>query len=528
MAVIEVHRALDRARDLHHEDKDGAEAEAIRCHEIARTLDDPALRGRALVLQAAIALQRGDLHGAVELISEAEPHAREDAVRSELAAVKGQLNFFAGSYAESLAQAERAIELADRLGTLELRLFARRQACVVFGNIGVSDWHARLHEVLQLAIEAGNPWEEAMSRNDLAHYTMEQGDLEGAEAQIGAAMAAAAPLAPHNRFALAVLGCTRSEVRLRAGRAGEALEDAQRVDRAADPQRRPEPLPAGDDRGGRGPGAAGARPPRRGRALRAARGGAARRARPAGAQHDPQHRRRGPSRGRPRPRGLPRPHAERRGRAAPPSRSSPRCSAGSSARRTRPARRAARATRWPPRTASSSRWCASSARRRAALEQQADRDYLTGLHNRRYLARELDRHAPAPDAGPFSLAVLDLDHFKEVNDRFGHEAGDQVLMRVAALLLGGVRGQDVVVRTGGEEFVLLMPQTDASAAEACCERVRHAIRDEPWDAIVPGLSLTVSAGVATADDASDLQTLAELADRRLYMAKRTGRDRVVV
>ena len=238
MSAIEVHRALDRARELHHEDKDGAEAEAIRCHEIGRTLDDPALRGRALVLEAAIALQRGDLHGAVELISEAEPLAREDAVRSELAAVKGQLNFFAGSYAESLAQAERAIELADRIGTLELRLFARRQACVVFGNIGVSDWHARLHEVLQLAIEAGNPWEEAMSRNDLAHYTMEQGDLEGAEAQIGDAMAAAVSLS-HNRFALAVLGCTRSEVRLRAGRAGEALEDAQRsielLTRSGDP-----------------------------------------------------------------------------------------------------------------------------------------------------------------------------------------------------------------------------------------------------------------------------------------------------
>ena len=91
---------------------------------------------------------------------------------------------------------------------------------MVFGNIGVSDWHARLHEVLQLAIDAGNPWEEAMSRNDLAHYTMEQGDLEGAEAQIGRAMATAASLAPHNRFALAVLGCTRSEIRLRAGRAG--------------------------------------------------------------------------------------------------------------------------------------------------------------------------------------------------------------------------------------------------------------------------------------------------------------------
>jgi len=165
---------------------------------------------------------------------------------------------------------------------------------------------------------------------------------------------------------------------------------------------------------------------------------------------------------------------------------------------------------------------------RAALEQQADRDWLTGLHNRRYLAREAGRHAARPDSGPFSLAVLDLDDFKGINDRFGHQAGDQVLMRVAALLLGGMRGQDVVVRTGGEEFVLLMPQTDAGAAAAASERLRHAIRDEPWDHIAPGMRLTASVGVASAPDASDLEALTQLADRRLYEAKRSGRDRVVV
>ena len=116
------------------------------------------------------------------------------------------------------------------------------------------------------------------------------------------------------------------------------------------------------------------------------------------------------------------------------------------------------------------------------LREQADRDWLTGLHNRRYLAREVGRHAAAPGPGPFSLAVLDLDHFKVVNDRFGHQAGDEVLMRVAALLLGEMRGQDVVVRTGGEEFVLLMPQTDANAAG---HRVRAPARRDPRRAVGP-------------------------------------------
>jgi hypothetical protein len=108
MHAIEAHRALARARGLHYEDHEGALAEAIRCHELARALHDPALCCRALVLQAAVALQRGDLGGAVELIAEAEPHAEAgacDDARAELAAVNAQLNFFAGSYPESLADA---------------------------------------------------------------------------------------------------------------------------------------------------------------------------------------------------------------------------------------------------------------------------------------------------------------------------------------------------------------------------------------------------------------------------------------
>jgi diguanylate cyclase (GGDEF)-like protein len=161
-----------------------------------------------------------------------------------------------------------------------------------------------------------------------------------------------------------------------------------------------------------------------------------------------------------------------------------------------------------------------------ALREQADRDHLTGLHNRRYLAREILRHAATPGGGPFSLAVLDLDHFKTVNDRFGHDVGDEVLIRVAALLLDEMREEDVVVRTGGEEFVLLMPHTAARAAAACCERLRLAVRDEPWELAAPGMTVTVSVGVETTGDATDLASLSTRADRRLYEAKRSGRDRV--
>jgi diguanylate cyclase (GGDEF)-like protein len=170
-----------------------------------------------------------------------------------------------------------------------------------------------------------------------------------------------------------------------------------------------------------------------------------------------------------------------------------------------------------------------AARREAErLRDQADRDWLTGLHNRRYLAREFERlTGEGPCDEPFSVAVLDLDHFKSINDRFGHEAGDRVLVRVAALLLAELRQADVVVRTGGEEFVVLMPRTAANAAAACCERLRAAIGDEPWDEIVPGLQVTASVGLASAEHGEPLDALASLADDGLYAAKRAGRDRVV-
>ncbi len=500
MHVIEVHRALDRARGLHYEDHEGALAEAIRWHALARALHDPVLCCRALVLQAAVALQRGDLSGAVELIAEAEPHAEaadDGDTRAELAAVKAQLNFFAGSYPESLADAERAIALADRGGDLELRLFARRCACVVFGNVGVDDWPAKLEEVLNLALEAGNAWEEALSRNDLAHLIMEQGDLDRAQQEIDAAHATAAAVTPHD-FALAVISCTRSDIRLRAGRPEEALADAEHALDLLITAGDPNPyllamtvvvqvqallalgrLDEAERSGGRAVERLGERVPQARSLILSTVAAALRDAGRAEEAYDAL---------------LQSLEIERRAFAD---------------------------------LSALQRSLERATLKNRELEDQVERDWLTGLHNRRYLARELGRHAAAADPGPFSLAILDLDHFKAVNDRFGHQAGDQVLMRVAALLLGGMRSQDVVVRTGGEEFLLLMPQTDGNAAAAACERLRRTIRGEPWEQIAPGMTLTASAGVATADDASDLDALTELADRRLYEAKRTGRDRVV-
>jgi diguanylate cyclase (GGDEF)-like protein len=168
-----------------------------------------------------------------------------------------------------------------------------------------------------------------------------------------------------------------------------------------------------------------------------------------------------------------------------------------------------------------------AARREAEqLRDQVDRDPLTGLRNRRYLDRVRDE-AALDLPGPVSLAVIDLDHFKTINDRFGHPVGDSVLVRVAELLVEELRTEDVVMRTGGEEFVVLMPRTTPDAALACCERLREAFHDEPWWKLAPALTLTASIGVVSAPDACDLDGLARDADERLYAAKRAGRDRAV-
>jgi two-component system cell cycle response regulator len=98
---------------------------------------------------------------------------------------------------------------------------------------------------------------------------------------------------------------------------------------------------------------------------------------------------------------------------------------------------------------------------------------------------------------------------------------------VAALLCEVLRQPDIVVRSGGEEFLVLMPATEVRAANACCERIRQRIREEPWEELAVGLALTASVGLASTDDPAEMAELARSADRRLYEAKRAGRDRVV-
>lgn len=162
------------------------------------------------------------------------------------------------------------------------------------------------------------------------------------------------------------------------------------------------------------------------------------------------------------------------------------------------------------------------------VELLASVDELTQVWNRRTVDRFVDEEAQraARSGGPFCIAMLDLDHFKAVNDTWGHPVGDQVLKLFAATAAGTVRAIDKLGRYGGEEFVLLLPGTPLDGGLAITERVRARVEAAPWSDIKPGLAVTVSAGVALGQAGEPLADLMARCDAALYEAKHAGRNRV--
>jgi diguanylate cyclase (GGDEF)-like protein len=163
------------------------------------------------------------------------------------------------------------------------------------------------------------------------------------------------------------------------------------------------------------------------------------------------------------------------------------------------------------------------------LEKQAHTDPLTGLANRRHFfeVAEAELARSRRYETPLSLLMVDIDHFKEVNDAHGHRAGDRVLQQLAKTCLEVLRNVDVVGRVGGEEFAILLPETDVGGAVEVAERLRTAIEAVgiPREEGVP-LRVTVSVGVSSLAGNANLDTLMSEADDALYDAKHRGRNRV--
>ncbi|MDC7222903.1 MAG: diguanylate cyclase [Spirochaetales bacterium] len=154
-------------------------------------------------------------------------------------------------------------------------------------------------------------------------------------------------------------------------------------------------------------------------------------------------------------------------------------------------------------------------------------DGLTGLNNRAYLSQLIDRefHRFQRYGNPFSLIMLDVDHFKEVNDKFGHQRGDEVLMRIGQLFSENTRKSDAAGRWGGEEFLVLCPDTDREAAGVLAEKLRGSLESLEFG---EGLSVTASFGVAQIVAGSSVHSLLSEVDRKLYISKKLGRNRVTL
>jgi diguanylate cyclase (GGDEF)-like protein len=174
-------------------------------------------------------------------------------------------------------------------------------------------------------------------------------------------------------------------------------------------------------------------------------------------------------------------------------------------------------------------------RKRAALEEELRRlarfDELTGLCNRRYLFDRLTQEILRARryGSPLSILLVDLDHFKRINDTYGHLMGDTVLATVASVIRDTIRATDIPGRYGGEEICIVLTETKVEGAQLVAERLRRRIATEPFPAAAGGMfQVTCSIGlVEYRDDLKDLVAFLELADRALYQAKALGRNRVV-
>jgi diguanylate cyclase (GGDEF)-like protein len=164
------------------------------------------------------------------------------------------------------------------------------------------------------------------------------------------------------------------------------------------------------------------------------------------------------------------------------------------------------------------------------LEQLAITDGLTRIHNHRFFQDQLTREVKRADrtGAPLALLVIDLDDFKRFNDEYGHETGDEVLQRVAEVLVEETRDADLVARYGGEEFVVLASDTDLEGAAALAEKLRLAVHLRPLALSTGGASARVTVSIGVAQYSGDRSRLFRDADRALYEAKAAGKDCVVV
>ena len=465
-------------------------------HEAAE-LGDPVSYVRALALQGKLLLAQGALQEACTTATRLEvasPESDNAFVVVAIATFQAQLAFFLGSYRDAIKHATAAIAAADASEDATLRAAARGGTCFVLGNLEAPCVPDVIAQRLMLSKQSGDRWEEAVTHNDLASLYLDQGDVVQALAEIERAEALAATVEGPTLALNSVIGATRAQALLADGRHAEATECAVTTVRHLERSSTPHPY------------------------LLGMASVVAVQALAAEGRIDEAI-----SEGR---RGV-----ERLGEFLPLARSAILASLADTLRqsgRTEEAydalaesvaleRRAARQFAALQHDLSHAVAAHAVTRIEAEhLRDEADRDWLTGLHNRRYLAR-----LPLHDATTVGIALVDLDNFKFVNDSYGHEVGDRLLVRIAQLLVVAARADDVVVRLGGDEFVVVMLGADRAHAFACADRLQTMLSEESWESVVPHIRVGASVGYAAGPGSRGIDELIGIADRYLYEVKQS-------
>ncbi|HAL74072.1 MAG TPA: hypothetical protein DCM45_03135 [Clostridiales bacterium] len=162
------------------------------------------------------------------------------------------------------------------------------------------------------------------------------------------------------------------------------------------------------------------------------------------------------------------------------------------------------------------------------MTRLANTDQLTGTYNRRFMYSILESEkCRSGDRRPYVIAIIDIDNFKQINDRFGHLAGDKVLQDIVQIILGLIRTGDVVARWGGEEFLVLLPNTDLVNGISVMERVRKTLADKVYESDGITFQTTLTIGLADSTGKQPIDEIISLADERLYRGKREGKNKVV-
>ncbi|MBO0767815.1 MAG: GGDEF domain-containing protein [Solirubrobacterales bacterium] len=473
--------ALRRERDRFPLEVKRCEDVAGDCRRVALSAGDQQLAAAASALQAHTLAKCGDLAAAARVQERAEREHLESPLLETSAALamgRGHIAFQSGDYTQALASAERGVKLADRTNYLGMRLNTRRIA-VLANSLDVRRVKPIVSEIHALAAEAGDPVLTGPVYNDVAMMHFRLGEFREAEAVADRGLDFYSRQPEVRPDELGILVGTRGEIRTADGRPAEALPD---LDRALElmPEResnfrviadtvcaRIEALLALEDNES----AADV-----GRELLKRLGSRL-------------------------------PHIRRRVMTL-----------------TAEALKAAEPhAAYELLTGAFELYRQESEHLRNHAREQAEIDSLTGTHNRRFLDNEfsiLDAEQAA-----VGLVFIDVDHFKQINDEFGHHVGDEVLADLADILRASVKDVGRVIRTGGDEFLLLFERQDAGHAERTAEAAHRRIRAHDWNSIREGLKVTVSAGAVGTSSCEDTSKLLRLADRRLVSAKQAGRNR---